>query len=43
LLYVAGLFPVSDASTVVTLYGSLVGGTPPFITIVLAINQLVLS
>ncbi|WP_226480474.1 hypothetical protein [Natrinema amylolyticum] len=42
-LYVAGLFPVNDAGAVVTLYGSLVGGTLPFITIVLAINQLVLS
>ncbi|WP_226004151.1 hypothetical protein [Natrinema salinisoli] len=42
-LYVAGLFPVTDAGAVVTLYGSLVGGTLPFITIVLAINQLVLS
>ncbi|MFC6768730.1 hypothetical protein [Natrinema soli] len=42
-LFLGGLFPVNDAGTVVTLYGSLVGGTLPFITIVLAINQLVLS
>ncbi|SEW13566.1 hypothetical protein [Natrinema salifodinae] len=42
-LYVAGLFPIGNAGTVTTLYGSLVGGTLPFITIVLAINQLVLS
>ncbi|PGF16477.1 hypothetical protein CP556_10340 [Natrinema sp. CBA1119] len=42
-LFLGDLFPVNDAGTVVTLYGSLVGGTLPFITIVLAINQLVLS
>ncbi|QLK27509.1 hypothetical protein HYG81_07885 [Natrinema zhouii] len=42
-LYAVDLFPVTDADAVVTLFGSLVGGTLPFITIVLAINQLVLS
>lgn len=39
----AGYIPVSDPATATTLVGSIVGGTLPFITIVLAINQLVLS
>lgn len=39
----AGYIPVSDPATATTLVGAIVGGTLPFITIVLAINQLVLS
>ncbi|QLG26823.1 hypothetical protein HUG10_04385 [Halorarum halophilum] len=39
----AGYIPVTDSDTATTLIGSIVGGTLPFITIVLAINQLVLS
>ncbi|WP_247000738.1 hypothetical protein [Halosolutus gelatinilyticus] len=39
----AGYIPVTDPTTATTLVGSIVGGTLPFITIVLAINQLVLS
>ena len=39
----AGYIPVTDPGTATTLIGSIVGGTLPFITIVLAINQLVLS
>ncbi|MFC6903926.1 hypothetical protein [Halalkalicoccus tibetensis] len=39
----AGYIPVTDPATATTLVGSIVGGTLPFITIVLAINQLVLS
>ncbi|WP_224270162.1 hypothetical protein [Haloprofundus salinisoli] len=38
-----GVVPVDDADAVLSLVGALVGGTLPFITIVLAINQLVLS
>ncbi|WP_224447816.1 hypothetical protein [Haloprofundus salilacus] len=38
-----GVVPVGDADAVLSLVGTLVGGTLPFITIVLAINQLVLS
>lgn len=40
---VAGYVPVSDPRTATTLVAAIVGGTLPFITIVLAINQLVLS
>ena len=40
---VAGYIPVSDPRTATTLVAAIVGGTLPFITIVLAINQLVLS
>lgn len=40
---VAGLLPVEDPATATTLVAAIVGGTLPFITIVLAINQLVLS
>lgn len=39
----AGYIPVTDPATATTLVASIVGGTLPFITIVLAINQLVLS
>lgn len=39
----AGYIHVTDPATATTLVGSIVGGTLPFITIVLAINQLVLS
>ncbi|WP_336343783.1 hypothetical protein [Halalkalicoccus ordinarius] len=39
----AGYIPVTDPATATTLVGAIVGGTLPFITIVLAINQLVLS
>ncbi|QLG62941.1 hypothetical protein [Halorarum salinum] len=39
----AGYIPVADPDTATTLVASIVGGTLPFITIVLAINQLVLS
>lgn len=39
----AGYIPVTDPETATTLVAALVGGTLPFITIVLAINQLVLS
>ena len=39
----AGYIPVTDPGTATTLVGAVVGGTLPFITIVLAINQLVLS
>ncbi|AEH36559.1 hypothetical protein [Halopiger xanaduensis] len=39
----AGYIPVTDPGTATTLVASIVGGTLPFITIVLAINQLVLS
>ena len=39
----AGYIPVTDPATATRLVGSIVGGTLPFITIVLAINQLVLS
>ncbi|ELY92644.1 hypothetical protein [Natrialba taiwanensis] len=39
----AGVIEVTDAEAVGSLYSALVGGTLPFITIVLAINQLVLS
>lgn len=39
----AGYLSVTDPGTVTPLIGSIVGGTLPFITIVLAINQLVLS
>ena len=39
----AGYIPVTDPGTATTLIGAIVGGTLPFITIVLAINQLVLS
>lgn len=39
----AGYIPVTDPSTATTLVAAIVGGTLPFITIVLAINQLVLS
>jgi hypothetical protein len=39
----AGYIPVTDPGTATTLVGAIVGGTLPFITIVLAINQLVLS
>ncbi|ELY89092.1 hypothetical protein C483_14115 [Natrialba hulunbeirensis JCM 10989] len=42
-LQVGGLIDITNADTVVSLYSALVGGTLPFITIVLAINQLVLS
>ena len=42
-LQAAGALRVRDADAVVTLLSALVGGTLPFITIVLAINQLVLS
>lgn len=40
---VAGYIPVTDPQTATTLVAAIVGGTLPFITIVLAINQLVLS
>lgn len=39
----AGYIPVADPDTSTTLVTAIVGGTLPFITIVLAINQLVLS
>lgn len=39
----AGFIPVTDSATATTLVAAIVGGTLPFITIVLAINQLVLS
>lgn len=39
----AGFIPVTDPGTATTLVAAIVGGTLPFITIVLAINQLVLS
>jgi hypothetical protein len=39
----AGYISVTDPGTATTLVGAIVGGTLPFITIVLAINQLVLS
>ncbi|PSP54716.1 hypothetical protein BRC82_09280 [Halobacteriales archaeon QS_1_67_19] len=39
----AGLIPVTDPDTATGFVGAVVGGTLPFITIVLAINQLVLS
>lgn len=39
----AGYIPVTDPDTATTLVSAIVGGTLPFITIVLAINQLVLS
>lgn len=39
----AGYIPVTDPGTATTLVAAIVGGTLPFITIVLAINQLVLS
>lgn len=39
----AGYVPVTDPETATTLVAAIVGGTLPFITIVLAINQLVLS
>jgi hypothetical protein len=39
----AGFIPVTDPDTATTLVAAIVGGTLPFITIVLAINQLVLS
>ncbi|MDJ1431219.1 hypothetical protein [Halostagnicola sp. A-GB9-2] len=39
----AGYIPVTDPETATTLVAAIVGGTLPFITIVLAINQLVLS
>jgi hypothetical protein len=39
----AGYIPVTDPATATTLVAAIVGGTLPFITIVLAINQLVLS
>lgn len=42
-LGVAGYIPVADPGTATTLVGAIVGGTLPFITIVLAINQLILS
>lgn len=38
----AGFIPVEDPATATTLVAAIVGGTLPFITIVLAINQLVL-
>lgn len=38
-----GYIPVTDPGTATTLVAAIVGGTLPFITIVLAINQLVLS
>ena len=39
----AGYIPVTNSGTATTLVAAIVGGTLPFITIVLAINQLVLS
>ena len=39
----AGYVPVTEPGTATTLVAAIVGGTLPFITIVLAINQLVLS
>ncbi|WP_227355176.1 hypothetical protein [Haladaptatus salinisoli] len=39
----AGYIPVTESNTATTLVAAIVGGTLPFITIVLAINQLVLS
>lgn len=42
-LYAAGILRVRNADAVQTLLAALVGGTLPFITIVLAINQLVLA
>ncbi|WP_254864476.1 hypothetical protein [Halovivax gelatinilyticus] len=39
----AGFIPVTEPGTATTLVAAIVGGTLPFITIVLAINQLVLS
>ena len=42
-LHLGGALRVRDDGAVVTLLSALVGGTLPFITIVLAINQLVLS
>ncbi|XVH30402.1 hypothetical protein ACNS7O_08300 [Haloferacaceae archaeon DSL9] len=39
----AAVIPATDPDAVVPFIGALVGGTLPFITIVLAINQLVLS
>ena len=42
-LGLAGYIPVTDPGTATTLVAAIVGGTLPFITIVLAINQLVLS
>ncbi|WP_247730284.1 hypothetical protein [Halovivax limisalsi] len=42
-LGLAGYVPVADPDTATTLVAAIVGGTLPFITIVLAINQLVLS
>lgn len=42
-LYAAGLLRVRNADAIQTLLAALVGGTLPFITIVLAINQLVLA
>lgn len=39
----AGYIPVTDPDTATTFVAAIVGGTLPFITIVLAINQLVLS
>lgn len=38
-----GYIPVTDPGTATTLVAAIVGGMLPFITIVLAINQLVLS
>ena len=38
-----GYIPVTNSGTATTLVAAIVGGTLPFITIVLAINQLVLS
>lgn len=40
---IVGYIPVTDPGTATTLVAAIVGGTLPFITIVLAINQLVLS
>lgn len=42
-LGLVGYVPVTDPRTATTLVAAIVGGTLPFITIVLAINQLVLS
>jgi len=39
----AGFVPVADSETATALVAAIVGGTLPFITIVLAVNQLVLS
>lgn len=43
MLGLAGIIPIDETGPTTTLVSAIVGGTLPFITIVLAINQLVLS